>query len=72
MSEPNSLGADNPESGDPDTTSLYGDLPSDPADAGDIETNLDNENELMSADGDPLPDDEVSDPNSTPQGPPLS
>jgi hypothetical protein len=69
MSTPNTSGldADSPESGDPDTTSLYGNPSGEP---GDIETNQSTEEELMSADEDPLPDQEVSDPSSTPQGPP--
>jgi hypothetical protein len=72
MSTPSSggLDAESPESGDTDTTSLYGNPSGEPADeGGDIETNQTTEEELMSADEDPLPDQDVSDPSSTPQGP---
>ena len=64
------LSAENLESGDPETTNLYGNPSSDPADEADTgETNFDTEADL-SADEDPLPDDEMTDSNSTPQGPP--
>jgi hypothetical protein len=69
-----------PESTDTDTTSLYGDTPGDQAPEPDLsepnftepDPNDPNDPELRSNEADPLPDEQASDPNSTPQGPALS
>ncbi len=61
-----------PESSDPDTTGLYGGTPGEAAPEPDLSEADPNDPDLRSADGDPLPDEQATDPSSTPQGPALS